>query len=167
MIALRITDIKQFMNRLFLGEDFDAFRLSEASFVTFSTFHIDGHFQKEYYSSEELDSMQTGNETHTAWRQIRPFALTLIKGKHTPLEFKIIFRLSSSNVQRLLQQSELPFAPGDISGLFLNLHFQTGSLTCTTGTALTAFTLDKSLDRVWDEMVTKFFLQKNLSFEKI
>lgn len=166
MIALHITDIKQFMNRLFLCEDFDAFRLSEATFVTFGTFHIDGFFQKEYYSSEELEEMQLSDDIHLSWRQARPFALTLIKGKHTPLEFKIVFRLSRANVQRLLLQSELSFSPDEISGLFLNLHFEAGSLTCTTGTALHTFTLDKSIDRVWDEMVTKFFLQKNISFEK-
>lgn len=166
MIALHITNIKQFMNRLFLCEDFDAFRLSEATFVTFGTFHIDGLFQIEYYSSEELEEMQFIDDPHLSWRQARPFALTIIKGKHTPLEFKIVFRLSCANVQRLLQQSGLAFTPGDVSGLFLNLHFQAGCLTCTTGTALRTFTLDKSLDRIWDEMITRFFLQKNISFEK-
>lgn len=166
MIALHITNIKQFMNRLFLCEDFDAFRLSEETFVTFGTFHIDGLFQKEYYSSEELEEMQFIDDPHLSWRQARPFALTIIKGKHTPLEFKIVFRLSCANVQRLLQQSGLAFTPGDVSGLFLNLHFQAGCLTCTTGTALRTFTLDKSLDRIWDEMITRFFLQKNISFEK-
>lgn len=166
MIALHITNIKQFMNRLFLCEDFDAFRLSEATFVTFGTFHIDGLFQKEYYSSEELEEMQFIDDPHLSWRQARPFALTIIKGKHTPLEFKIVFRLSCANVQRLLQQSGLAFTLGDVSGLFLNLHFQAGCLTCTTGTALRTFTLDKSLDRIWDEMITRFFLQKNISFEK-
>lgn len=166
MIALHITNIKQFMNRLFLCEDFDAFRLSEATFVTFGTFHIDGLFQKEYYSNEELEEMQFIDDPHLSWRQARPFALTIIKGKHTPLEFKIVFRLSCANVQRLLQQSGLAFTPGDVSGLFLNLHFQAGCLTCTTGTALRTFTLDKSLDRIWDEMITRFFLQKNISFEK-
>lgn len=166
MIALHVTDIKHFMNRLFLSEDFDAFRISEATFVTFSTFHIDGQLQKDYYSAEELEEQQLTEQSCSSWRQVRPFCLSLIKGKHTPLEFKIVFRLSQANVQRLLQQSGLSFSINDVNGLFLNLHYQNGGLTCTTGTALSFFTLDKTLDHVWDDMVCKFFLQKDLSFEK-
>lgn len=167
MIALHVTDIKHFMNRLFLSEDFDAFRISEATFVTFSTFHIDGQLKKDYYSTEELEELQLTDQSFSSWRQVRPFCLSLIKGKHTPLEFKIVFRLSQANVQRLLQQSGLSFSLSDISGLFLNLHYQNNALICTTGTALSVFTLEKTLDRVWDDMVFRFFRQKDLSFEKI
>ena len=41
MIALKITHIKQFMNRLLAGEDFDSFLLEEASISTYNTFTID------------------------------------------------------------------------------------------------------------------------------
>ena len=94
MISIQIADIKLFMNKLFLSEYFDAFLLSEANFVTFNTFHIDGILQHAYYSGEELKESGMGEQRFSLWKQIRPFALSLIKGTHTPLEFKIIFRLS-------------------------------------------------------------------------
>ena len=156
MISLQIKDVKPFMNKLLLSDYFDAFLVSEATFVTFSTFHIDGALKKDYYSEEELEEQHMQEQTHAAWRQIRPFCLELIKGKHTPLEFKIVFRLSPSNTEKLLHQADISLTSKDISGLFLNIHFQTGSLTCTTGTALRIFTLDKSLDTVWDKMIQKY-----------
>lgn len=156
MISLQIKDVKPFMNKLFLTNYFDAFLVSEATFVTFSTFHIDGTLKKDYYSSEEQEEQQLSNRTHSSWQQLRPFCLELIKGKHTPLEFKIVFRLSLTNTEKLLKQSDLGLQTSDVSGLFLNIHFQTGSLTCTTGSALHIFTLDKSLDQLWDKNVEKY-----------
>lgn len=164
MIALQITELKPFMNKLFLGGTFDAFQLSDAVFVTFNTFHIEGSLQKAYYSSEELETMELAQQSWSCWRQVRPFCLELIKGTHTPLEFKIVFRLSPSNVQKLVLQSGLSISPDDIDGLFLNLHYQDGTLYCTTGSSLRFFTLDKTLDHVWDDMVKKFFQKNGIVF---
>ena len=77
---------------------------------------------------------------------------SIIKGKRTPLNFKIVFQLSSSNVEKLLSQSGIALKPEDIYGLYLNCQFDGKQLLCTTGTSLKIFTLDKQLDRVWDEM---------------
>ena len=40
MLALKITDVKDFMNKLLIGEVFDRFSLVEASVTTFNTFTI-------------------------------------------------------------------------------------------------------------------------------
>lgn len=157
MLSLQIEEVKPFMNLLFLGSAFDAFCLSEATFVTFSTFHIDGNFKADYYSLEDAALLDRPDETYILWREVRPFCLELIRGKRTPLEFKIVFRLSAANAQKLIAQSGLSLTADDIGGLFLNLHFHAGSLACTTGTSLRFFTLDKSLDQVWDSMVKKYF----------
>ena len=156
MISIQIKEVKPFMNRLFLTDYFDAFYVSEASFTTFSTFHIDGLLKKEYYTQEELEEHHMEQQTHALWRQIRPFCLDLVRGTHTPLEFKLIFRLSPSNTEKLMKQNGIPLSVQDIHGLFLNIHFQTGSLTCITGTSLGVFSLDKTLDQTWDRMVQKF-----------
>lgn len=164
MLALQITEVKPFMNKLFLRDTFDAFQLSEAVFVTFNTFHIDGSLQKEYYSSEELQTQNLSQQSWSFWRQVRPFCLDLIKGTHTPLEFRIVFRLSPANVEKLVAQTHLPISPADIDGLFLNLHFRQGALTCTTGSSLRFFTLDKTLEHTWDEMVKKFLQKQEIAF---
>lgn len=157
MISIQISDVKLFMNKLFLSEYFDAFLLSEAHFVTFNTFHIDGTLQHAYYSSEELEESQMDQMRYSRWKQVRPFALSLVKGTHTPLEFKVVFRLAQSNVEKLLQNSGITaFSPADIDGLFLNLNFSRGTLYCVAGTSLTLFSMDKSVEHAWDEAVKKY-----------
>lgn len=74
----------------------------------------------------------------------------------------IVFQLSRQNVEKLLVGSGLSQTPADVFGLYLNLQYDGSHVTCTTGTSLRTFTMDKSLDRVWDEMVTKFFKQQQI-----
>ena len=38
MLALKINDVKNFMNQLLIGDTFDSFSLVEASITTFSNF---------------------------------------------------------------------------------------------------------------------------------
>ena len=96
---------------------------------------------------------------------MRPFCLELIKGKKTPLNFKIVFQLSASNTEKLLRQSGTSLNPSDVSGLYLNLHYNGQSLNCVTGTSLNLFTMDKSIEHAWDEMVRKFFRAKEIPAE--
>ena len=72
MISIQISDVKVFMNKLFLTEYFDAFLLSEANFVTFNTFHIDGTLQHAYYSSEEQEEYGMSQMKYSRWKQVRP-----------------------------------------------------------------------------------------------
>ena len=167
MLAIQITELKPFMNKLFIGDVFDTFLLSEASFVTFNTFHIDGKLKKEFYSQEELDEYFPAQQSFSTWKQVRHFCLELIKGKHTPLEFKIVLRLSERNLQKLLDNSGLSLSIADINGLFLNLHYHDQKMLCSTGTAMNLFTLDKSLDQLWADMIMKYLTKNEISFETL
>ena len=162
MIALQVQDVKEFMSRLLIGTDFDAFWLCEASVTTFVTYNIDGSLHKEFFDSEQAEMLTQTERTFSSWKEIKPFCFSIMKGKHTPLHFKIIFQLSRQNVEKLLVGSGLSWKPADVFGLHLNLQYDGSHVTCTTGTSLKTFTMDKSLDRVWDEMVTKFFRQQQI-----
>lgn len=164
MIALYITDLKPFMHQLFLTDTFDCFRVPEACITTFSTFQIDGSLQKGYYTKEELEELHAGQEQAVSWSQLRPFCFQLIRGKKTPLNLKIIFRLPVAHLERLLSQGAFGYTPADVGGLFLNIHFDGTSLSCTTGISMRLFTLDKSLEQEWDRRVQKFFLERGVSF---
>lgn len=165
MIALQILDIKAFMNQLLITDTFDHFRVLEAAVTTYSTFLIDGHLKKEYYSNDELEILELEQQTYAAWNQVKPFCFSLIKGKKTPLHLKITFQLSDQNVQKLLLQSGISIQPGQVKGLLLNVRYDGSSLTCVTGISLNLFTMDKSLEHAWDDMVQEFLSQKGLSFE--
>ena len=165
LIALQITDTKDFTSKLFLQEVFDAFWVVDGTIRTHSTIVLDGHLNADFYSSEEQDELQVKEQPFVSWRILRPQCFDLIKGKRTPLSFKFCFRLSDSNVEKLLLQSQIAFSPADVAGLFLNIRFQDGKILLTTCTALRFFTADKSLDQAWDAVIQKFLKQKGIDAE--
>ncbi|WP_343247046.1 DUF5721 family protein [Diplocloster hominis] len=167
MIALQIKDTKMFMNKLLLKDTFDHFLVSEAVVTTFNTFTVDGRLQRDFFTKEELEAPEYTDRCYSYWREIRPFCLELIKGKKTPLNFKFVFLLAPSNIRKLLEQAQLPYPADDVNGLFLNFKYNGTGVSCTTGTSLKVFTLDKSLDHSWDQMVQKFFRKQEIDFDEI
>ena len=164
MISLQIEDIKSFMNKLLLKPDFDAFLLVEGTITTCNTFHIDGEIKPGYYTKEEEEALGLLGRRFSRWQELRPFCLDLIKGKRTPLSFRFTFRLSRENTEKLLTQTGSSFSLEQVDGLLLNLRYDETGLVCTTGTSLKLFTMDKSLEHAWDQMVQKFLLSQELIF---
>ena len=98
MIALNILDIRNFMSKLLGGNSFDTFWFVEASITTYVTFTIDGNLHKEFFDSSLADSLHLEERDYTLWKEVKPFCFSIMRGKHTPLHFKIIFRLSPEPV---------------------------------------------------------------------
>ncbi|MBU3839522.1 MAG: hypothetical protein IAA25_00720 [Candidatus Ruminococcus intestinipullorum] len=164
MIALKLKNIKSCMSHLLLLETFDSFLFIEGEIVTFNIFQINGLVQKDFYTSEEQENMDSLPE-YSYWKQIREYCFSIIKGKKTPLSFKFIFRLSPKNIEKLISQNNLDFLPSDVQGLYLNIRYDSLGLQCITGTSLKTFSMDKSLEQTWDSMVQKFFHQKGIEFD--
>ena len=160
MIALKMTDVKKCMSSLLLKDVFDPFSLIEAEIVTYNTFRIDGYIKKEFYKNDTEPSAE-----YSDWRDVREFCFSIIKGKRTPLSFKFIFSLSSSETVALLQSPDTTIQAADVQGLYLNFRFENDTLHCITGTSLKVFSMDKSLDKIWDNHVRRFFTQHELAFE--
>ncbi len=164
MISMQIQDVRDFMGKLLLQQAFDPFLVIEGSITTYNMFHIDGHLHPDFYTKEEQEALGLEKRRFSLWRELRPFCLSLIKGKHTPLGFQLSFQLSPENTEKLLLQTQSSFSPADVAGLILNLRYDGSKLSCTTGTSMNLFTLDKSLEQSWDQMVQKFLIQQDISF---
>ena len=165
MIALQIQDIKNFMSKLLLSQTFDNFLLVEGAVTTFNTFRIEGRMHNDFFTPEETAQLELENREFSLWKEVKPFCLELIKGKKTPLSFKFTFQLSKENTEKLLHSSGITsILPENISGLLLNIRFDNGILCVITATNLNLFTLDKSLEHAWDDMVKKFLKQQEISF---
>lgn len=167
MIALNVQDVKDFMARLLISEEFDSFLLCEASITTFSTFQIDGTLHPEFFDTEEAEALKKSGHTHCLWQEVKPYCFSIIKGKKTPLSFKIVFQLSRQAVEQLLLKNASNWSVNDIYGLYLNLQYDGTSLICTTGTSMNTFSMDKSLDFIWDEAVTTFFKKHQITMLSI
>lgn len=163
MILLEIQNVKECMSKLLLSETFDPFEFIEGEITSFATFRFDGYLKKDFFDSDELETI--GNREHALWKDVREFCFSLIKGKKTPLGFKFVFGLSRANIEKLLSRQNLSFTSSDVDGLYINLKYDGSHLQCVTGTSMRTFTLDKSLEQAWDTMVQRFFMQKEIAFE--
>ena len=165
MVALQIQDIKNFMSKLLLSQTFDHFLLIEGSITTFNTFRIDGRLHTDFFTEEEREERRLYDREFSLWKDVKPFCLELIKGKKTPLGFKFTFQLSKENTTKLLTSSGITsIQPENVSGLLLNIRYDNGALNIITATNLSLFTLDKTLERAWDDMVKRFLKQQEISF---
>lgn len=152
------------MNALLASECFDAFLLEEAAVTTFNTFHIDGHIVKDFYTSDEL-SEQTSE--FSLWRDIRPFCFQLIKGKKTPVSFKVVLHAPDALVEKIAADPECGVAANLIRALALNIRYDNGHVVCVTGYAYSAFLMDKSAEKLWDSYVRRMFSGLNIDFEEL
>ena len=148
MIILQITQLKNFMNTLLRLETFDRFPVSEASITTFTTFSIDGSLHTDFFDPDDAQLLKEKGRTRT------------------PLQFKFVFQLPQAACEKMIADHALPLEIENVFGCFLNFQYKDGKLLLTTGTSLKIFTMDKSLDRVFDEEVRQFLLKNEIAFEE-
>lgn len=163
MRSFQIQDNRDFMKKLLLGDCFDPFLVSEASITTYVTYHIDGRFKPEYLNTQEQEALHAELDGYTLWKRIRPFFLELTKGKNTPLQFQIVLKQASYNIEKMLTQMGSNLSKNQVN-LFLNIRFDGTRLCVITGTSLNVFTLDKTVEQTWDTLVEKFLRQKEIPF---
>ena len=164
MIALQIEHIRDFMNKLLLTTSFDTYRVSEATITTFTTFSIDGILHPEFFDSDLIDSPDPDADTQISWESIRPFCLSVFKGKRLPLSFHFVLQLPKNRIPDFLADHGLTSTPAeDIFGLFLNIQYRSSMLTVTTGSSTRVFTGDRTLDQAWDQEVKEFLVREDLS----
>lgn len=167
MIALNISEIKDFMNKLLCTETFDNFLLKEATIQNSMTYSLDGTLNTDFFSSEELETAGLTGLAFLPYGQVRTQCFNLIKGKRTPSYFKFVLLLSPANLTRTLEQLHSSFTPEDITGMFLNLKFQNGKLLLTTGISYRIFSVDKSLEQEWDSLMKRFLKNHEIAFEEL
>lgn len=163
MISLKILETKSFMEKIFLSEVFDEFLVSSADIRTITDFKITCTINQKYLNSDEIELLN--NRKIVLWKEIKSQAFSIIKGNKTPLEMKIIFSLSEEKITKLLSSNETSITTENINGLFLNILYNNNELNCITGTSLNVFSMDKSLDNIWDESIKKFFKKNEIVFE--
>lgn len=165
MVALNIVDVKSFMSNLLIQNVFDNFLLSELDILNYNYFSITGRLNMEWYSAEEIEGLE-GRE-YSRWAEIKPIAYQLIKGNRTPQSFKIVFLLSKENMLKILKRNGGVYRPEEINGLFLNIKYEQGILSLTTGISMKIFTMDKTLEHEWDGDMKTFLKHYEIAAEEL
>lgn len=150
MLAFQILDVKGFMSLLLKNDLFDSFEVRSVKLQTFASFEIDGTLQKEFFSLQEQEQFNRG---YCLWSELRPVVFQLIKGNKLPRSIKIIFSSSTEKTARISENA---------SALFLNVVFENGEISCVTGSSQKNFTLEKSVDMLWDNAMVSFFKNKGI-----
>lgn len=167
MIALKITDIGTFINKLLKEGICDHFLLQEAVITQAATFTIDGSLQADYFDSEETGNLQLQDLSYVPFSLMRPHCLKLMQGKKKPLYFKFVFLLSPANQLNTVERAGTSFLPEDVSGMYLHFTYKNETLTCTTGISYRKFSLDKTLDQEWDRLVPVFLRKNGIAAEPV
>ena len=157
-------DTKKCMNALLLSPVFDSFLFIDGEITTFASFKLGGRLHKEFYQNS-LEEEVVPDREYALWREMREFCFSIIKGKRTPLNFHIVLSLSRPNMMHLLKSEELSYTENDVQGLYLNFKYDGTNLTCTTGTSMNLFTMDKSLEEAWDKMARRILQKHEIPFE--
>ena len=167
MIALELTDIKDFMNKLLRAEVFDHFLLQEAMITSSATYNINGQITKGFFSEEEMEELQISDCRFLPFSMLKTNCFDLIKGKKTPSAFRFVFLLSPKNMEKTISAVGSSYTPSDVTGMYINVKYQNQLLSLTTGIAYNTFSTDKTLEAEWDKMVMKFLKQHEIEFEEI
>ncbi|MBP5249506.1 MAG: hypothetical protein J6Z46_05835 [Lachnospiraceae bacterium] len=151
MREYRITEINKFMALLLKSESFDDYLLKEALIRTFMDFRFDGTLHKDFFDTDEWEDRTS--KRFAKWKDVKSTALELIRGKHTPLamEFKLIAPEETGLL--LIEKNGIKTLPQETVMLNLNISFKDGIAKAVTGLYRSGFSLDRELDRLWDESV--------------
>lgn len=165
MILCKIKDKKDFIGKLLTGECFDSFLLKEASIHGFVPFQIDGHINKGFFDADDPDSADKLAYEYTRWKDIRPICFDLIKGKRTPTKFMFVLYLKPEAANAMFEKAGISMENSMVQNLILNIRFEQGEMTITTGVDYLGFTLDKQGEQLWDTTARKFLDKKEIAYE--
>ena len=162
MKAFIIKDIKHFMNQLLVYSIFDHFNCIEASITTFNTFQITGRIHPDYYPLNEYEALE--KPEYSNWAMLKPLCYEIIKGKKTPLNFSFILSLTDNVKCNLSQKGGISSSIFSHASLHLNIKFDHQKLSVISATSLDCFSMDKSLEQLWDSTV-ETFLKKHFDLD--
>lgn len=161
MVAFKIVDVKNFMNKLLIGEVFDNFLLVSFEISSFAKVTIDGVRNEAWYE----DSESPGR--YLSWKELRNKVSLLVKGDRIPLTMKAVFRLSETNTEKVAAKLGVNDAAEKDYGLFFNLKFENNELNIVTGVSVTDFLISKELGNLWDEDLLKFLKYYQIAVEML
>ena len=151
-----LKEVKDFLNVLFTDERYDSFYLFSVKLDLAVSYEIDGKINKEFYTEEEFE--QLTNRQYICWRDVKKTILGYMQDGKLPDKMKLILMFNKENITRLIEMNNILIHPDNIRALFMNILISDNKLSITTGTSLNVFTMDKTLEELWDSTVEKYYI---------
>ncbi|MCR5283916.1 MAG: DUF5721 family protein [Lachnospiraceae bacterium] len=151
MISLKFLHKNEIYAQLLEKGTFDSFLLREVLLIGDYTFHI----QPSDDASEPI-----------AYGQIRPMLGDFLKlSSPDSIRGQIVLRASDAYQNTLFNHPSFTGDPELIKGLILTFRIENDHATALTGISHASFTLDRSIDSLWDQGIKKAFDNTSLSYE--
>lgn len=161
MISIQIKNQKDFTTKLFANDCFDSLLFDNAHFRVFTDFIIDGRVNSSYFDNDD----EARSLSNLPWARFRNICFNIIKGNRKPVSFKIVLKLDSLSVRDFEESEQIKTDDYNINGLYLNIRYDSGSITCITGISASVFSIDKTVERLFDHYIHKYFMEKNIEFD--
>ena len=72
--------------------------------------------------------------------------------------------MPEDGTERFLASRNIGISREQVKGLYVNIRYEEEKLTCVTGTSVSVFTLDKTLDEEWDQGFKAFLKHNQIPF---
>lgn len=161
MVELKITELNKFMGKLLKSEVFDDYMLRDGLVRTYMDFSFDGEIHSEWFDTSELETMS--GMKYVKWESLRGQIFELIKGKHTPLVMQFRFIASNNLTEKIIGNSGA--VQNQTVCLNMNITYKAGNLVIVTGVYRSGFSLDKTIDNLWDSYIQDVLKKENIVFE--
>lgn len=164
MLALKIPGIKNFMNGMLGGTLFDPFLTVEGNLVTSVTYTIDGHINMDYFPEEDRNE-EKHPYAFQPWSDTKVVVYDLIKGSNVPLYMRFMLELKPEKAAEMLKNASPETDFSFVKALILNIKYENGAITITTGTSYSTFVMNHDADIIWDKSIQKYLSGKGIDFE--
>lgn len=163
MQSINILDVKPFMQLLFQTNTLDCYQFVSSTILTDMSYTLDGHVNRSFFSEDELSTFDIVDHSYLPWSIAKEKVFSLIKGKKTPTQLKIVLRANENDTTQLLNSTKSSLNPNDIDGVFLNIVFQENNLSVIGGISYRIFTMEKELEAEFAESIITLFKANNIT----
>lgn len=164
MLAIRIESSKIFMSQLLAGNLFDPFLLVEGMLVTSISYTFDGHINMDFYPLDERDAEHHPYE-YQPWTDTQAAVYSLVKGSNTPLLMRFMLQIKPEKAITSLNKELPDFDFSQVKALLINIKYEAGTVTITTGTSYKTFVMGHEADQLWDKLFCKYLSGKGIEYE--
>ena len=167
MIALKITGLGSFMSRLFSGNTFDSFLLSEGTLQMGVIWHVDGRLNRDFFEKDVWEDPAQRPYDYTAWSEIRPYLRDLIRGKKAPVSFQFVLHLKPELMEKMLRKGGEDELLSSVGAFVLTIRYKDGEVSLLSGISMKSFTMNKNADILWDKAIRRILEAKEIAFEPL
>ena len=158
MKAIEIDNVKKMVEMLLSSDFFGEMLLYKAEVRGAYDISMDGNINPDFFDSDDLAVHEKEiSEGYVTWANSRNLFYQALRGKNLPISFNITLIVPKSDNEKILKKYNENIDVSDLSSLSLNVIYDREKMIVTSGTSMKFFTMDRSIEMIWDDIVQNTF----------